>query len=228
MGGRVDGNSSGGKDSSFFRSASNGRATTPTTLRIYETTPDIATGCKEGDENKAYGLYFVYGSLYGLCNYVPAVKNPTPNQAELVARIQEFYSSTPLPIPNPEISAKNGGICGVVHTLDLHIPATRTYTYPNTDFGGVMIIVHGIPTVDWGDGKKVTYKNTGAPYPNSDIGHSWTTAGKYNINVTTRWSAEWTVLTPEGETYGGILSNLTTTGSIPNFNVLQAQAVLVR
>ena len=101
VGGRVDGNSSGGKDSSFFRSASNGRATTPTTLRIYETTPDIATGCKEGDENKAYGLYFVYGSSLRFVQLHTGRKKPHSKSGRIGCQDPRVLQLNSAPYPKP-------------------------------------------------------------------------------------------------------------------------------
>ncbi len=136
-------------------------------------------------------------------------------------RALDYFNSLQMPVPQPTISAPQG-ICGVEHSLDLHIPARQSFHEPNTPFGPLTLEVFGQFVVDWGDGTKDTYTTTGAPWPRSDIDHSWTNRGIYNISVTANWRANWS--------YGGssgTVSGLTTTGAISNWRVIELQAVII-
>lgn len=151
----------------------------------------------------------------------PAHK-PTP-QEQAEAYALDYVRTLPMPRPQPEISAPNGGICGAVHSLDLHIPAALSYTDPDTPFGPLVVRISGSFRVDWGDGTSGTYTTSGAPWPRSEISHSWSTSSHYDLTITADWTANWTF-----GSWSGVLSGLRTTGSIPNWPVLEAQAVLIR
>lgn len=146
---------------------------------------------------------------------------PTPDDAR--QRVLSYVRSMKLPSPRPETSAPNGGICGVVHTLNLHIDDVNPAFYdPTTEFGPMVVRFHGKFTVDWGDGTKNVYRNAGGPYPYSVISHSWTDRGFYNIRVTADWTAEWSL-----GGFSGVVGGFQTTGAIEQWRVWEAQAMLI-
>jgi hypothetical protein len=150
-----------------------------------------------------------------------------PAPPEVVDFAKSYFSSIQLPVPQPEISAPNGGICGVTHSLDLHIPVEKLYETDGTAFGDVDMHIYGRVNVDWGDGTPFgQYTTSGAPYPNSQISHVWTTKGFYNIAVTVSWDADVVIGPYNGQTYEVDLTGLTTTGGIQNWRVWEAQAVI--
>jgi hypothetical protein len=158
-----------------------------------------------------------------ICDDPKAVPpNATPKQRAQAYAVNYLRSLT-MPTPSPKISAPNGGICGAVHSLELGMNASMSYTDPDTPFGPLVVRVTGSFVVNWGDGKSNTYSTTGKAWPNSEIQHSWEVSSHYDIAVTANWSANWTF----GE-YSGVITGLTTTGAIRNWPVLEAQAVLIR
>ncbi len=134
-----------------------------------------------------------------------------------------YFRSLQLPTPAPKISAPAGGVTGAVHSLDLQVPQQVVFTDPTTPFGALAVRTSARFTVDWGDGTTDSYYTSGAPWPRSTITHSWSRVGRYDVTVTARWTATWTF----GDT-SGTLSGLTTTGELSNWNVSDAQALIVR
>ncbi len=57
----------------------------------------------------------------------------------------------------------------------------------------VPITIHLTPVFTWdfGDGKSITTKLPGAPYPISLINHTYLAAGEKRITLTTKWSGYW-------------------------------------
>lgn len=141
--------------------------------------------------------------------------------------VRDYFNSTALPVPKPEISAKNGGICGVIHTLDLHMPVELRHQEMNTPFGPLELHLYGKIEINWGDGETTHHTTAGGPYPSS-IGHSWTTRGHYNITANAHWRADYSLGPYNGYIHSGTLSGITTTGSIDNFRIFEAQAILVK
>jgi hypothetical protein len=124
------------------------------------------------------------------------------------------------------MSAPNGGICGAVHTLDLHMPVELQHKEVATQFGDLDLHIYGRVDIDWGDGTKNTYTTSGGPYP-SAIAHSWTTRGFYQIHAHANWIANYTLGPYNGYTYSGVLSGIATDGTINDFRVWEAQAMLI-
>jgi hypothetical protein len=154
----------------------------------------------------------------------PRTKAPVPPEVTQFAH--DFFAIADIPQPQPVISAPEG-ICGVVHTLNLHMPTEAIYTYDDSTFGPMIMHVYGTVKVDWGDGTGVdTYTDGGADFPNSDIGHSYTTVGHYKITVTASWIARITIGPYQGQTYNLQVGGVTTSGQIPDFHVIQLQAVI--
>lgn len=150
--------------------------------------------------------------------------NPGPNVSGFVT---DYFRQIPVPQPHPVISAQNGGICGVLHSLNLNMQPEMLYKDPGTPFGDLTMHVYGTVTVNWGDGSSNTYTDGGADWPHSDIEHSWSRAGTYAITATVNWIAVYSVGPYQGQTFTGSLTGIVTTGAIPAFPVIQAQAVLI-
>jgi hypothetical protein len=155
---------------------------------------------------------------------------PTPPPTGTPPEVQNYarglFTEADLPKPQPVISAPEG-ICGVVHTLNLHIPVEKIYTVNGTQFGDVIIHVYGVVKVNWGDGSPIdSYYNGGADFPNSNIGHSYSTVGHYQITATATWTARITIGPYKGQTYNLSVGGVTTSGQISDFHVIQLQAVI--
>ncbi len=133
----------------------------------------------------------------------------------------DYFRSLPLPRPAPEISAKAGGITGATHSLDLRVPQQVVFTDPETPFGPLVVHAYATFVVAWGDGTTGTYTDAGAPYPRSDITHSWERRGTYDITVTARWTADWSY----GD-FSGSVRGVSTTGTIAEWPVIELQAVI--
>lgn len=163
--------------------------------------------------------------------YIPAcgdLTTTTPTDDVANRTIAEDYVRHYLQIvgldkPRPTISAQNGGICGVMHSLNLNMRMERLFEDDAAPFGTFNIHAYAKATVDWGDGSKGTYATSGGPYPNMSIAHSWTTRGSYDINVNSAWSASWSM-----GPYSGVLTGIPATGSINDFPVYEAQAMLIK
>jgi len=152
----------------------------------------------------------------------PTIAPPAgPTAADITAVVRDYVRTLSMPVPKPQMSASEG-ITGARHSLDLHTQASRAFPNENTSFGQLKATAHGSFTVDWGDGTKGTYSTTGAPWPNSNITHFWTTRGTYNISVIASWSVDWSL-----GGYSGVITGLQTTGTINNWPVIEAQAVIV-
>lgn len=148
----------------------------------------------------------------------PAVNNRP--QAEQYAL--DYVRRIGLDRPKPEISAKNGGICGVVHTLDLRMNVERIFRDATAPYGTLNLHAYAASTVDWGDGRKQTYYTSGGPFPNTAISHAWTDRGYYDIQVNTRWTVHWSM-----GPYNGVLAGIPSSAAINDFRVWEAQAFLI-
>ncbi|MGI8984460.1 MAG: hypothetical protein ACR2HM_08015 [Acidimicrobiales bacterium] len=91
-------------------------------------------------------------------------------------------------------------------------------------FGPRQIRAQGAYTVAWGDGESSgPHTFEGQPWPGGQITHEYVNIGTYDIIVTEKWTATWSL---DGE--NGVLRTLQTTGTINDFPVEQIQAVIVR
>lgn len=152
-----------------------------------------------------------------------AQANPPQQQAAAEAYARDYLQRVVLDKPRPVISAQRGGICGVEHSLDLRMRTERIFQDASAPYGTLDIHAYAVNTVDWGDGTVNRYTTSGGPWPNMSISHFWTHRGVYNINVTSVWTAHWSM-----GPYSGVLSGLAASGSIDNFRVWEAQAMLVK
>ena len=150
---------------------------------------------------------------------VPGEPAPVETPAMVAMR---YWEQVPLPKPAPSI-APGRAITGKLAYLETRGEVAHTYT-SSTIFGQLTIVASGSYVVDWGDGSTSgPHAFEGAPWPNGRITHDYLDVGSYDIVVTERWTARWSL---GGES--GMLRTLQTTGRIDNFPVQQIQAVIGR
>lgn len=179
---------------------------------------DVCGRPLDGQTTPGATVVYITGPM--LCDPAAAA---APEAVRARAYAVDYVRSLAMPVPGPVISAPNGGICGAVHSLALGIEPRASFTDPDTPFGPLVVHVTGTFVVDWGDGSSGSYSTAGAPWPNTEISHSWAVSRHYDITVTATWTADWTF-----GGYSGVVAGLTTTGAIRNWPVMEAQAVLVR
>ena len=149
----------------------------------------------------------------------PGEPAPVETRAMVAAR---YWEQILLPRPQPSI-APGRAITGKLAYLETRGEITHTYTN-NTVFGPVHIVATGSYTVNWGDGTTTgPHRFEGKAWPDGRITHDYLNVGTYNVVVTEKWTATWSL---DGES--GVLRTLQTTGRIDNFPVEQIQAVIGR
>lgn len=95
---------------------------------------------------------------------------------------------------------------------------------------GVRMTITATPTYVWdfGDGATLETRSAGGPYPGGDVRHTYRTPATRTVTLTTRWSAEFTVVTAMGTfgpfAVGGAPVAPSTTQAV---EVREARAVLV-
>lgn len=133
-----------------------------------------------------------------------------------------YWERIPLPKPQPAI-APGRAITGKLAYLETKGEVAHTYTNA-TRFGPLEIVAKGTYMIDWGDGETSgPHGFEGKAWPDGKITHDYLKIGRYNVIVTEKWTATWSL---DGE--HGVLRTLQTTGRIDNFPVEQIQAVVVR
>lgn len=160
---------------------------------------------------------------YPRCPQVPQVPGQlTPAQTRTMIAVRVWEQDVPLPKPQPSI-APGRAITGKAAYLETRGRLEFSYT-EETIFGPLRIDAHGSYTIAWGDGETTgphTYE--GRPWPNGQITHEYVNVGAYDVVVTEKWTATWSL---DGES--GVLRALQTTGRIDDFPVEQIQAVIKR
>ena len=144
---------------------------------------------------------------------------PSPQQ-QAQTWVTNFFQRVPMPRPQPEMSSPNG-VTGGVHSLDLRIDDEVVYT-ATTPQGPLTLHAFAKTYVNWGDGHWETYNSTGAPFPDSEIEHTWQDKGIYTIRVVVSWSAQWQI----GNQFSGTVGGVATTANIANWEVHQIRAVI--
>lgn len=186
------------------------------------TTPTDAAPPDLGDHIIGAGGY---NNIYA--EYPPCPEQPrAPGQpAQLVTRAMlaaRYWERTTLPSPAPFV-APGRAISGKLAYLETRGELVRTYR-SDTPFGPLSITAKGRYLIDWGDGQTSgPYDVEGAPWPYGQITHEYLDIGKYDIVVTEKWLATWSL---DGES--GILRTLQSIGRINDFPVQQIQAVVGR
>ena len=153
----------------------------------------------------------------------PPADAPADNRAQAEDYARRYLQIVGLDKPRPQMSAQNGGICGVDHSLNLNMRMERVFEDAGAPYGTLSIHAYAVATVNWGDGSTGKYTTSGGPFPNKSIAHSWTTRGFYDINVNAAWSAAWSM-----GPYSGVLTGIPAAATINDFHVWEAQAMLVK
>ncbi|MCA1692012.1 MAG: hypothetical protein LC733_07385 [Actinobacteria bacterium] len=131
-----------------------------------------------------------------------------------------YWEQIPLPKPRPHI-APGWGITGKLAYIETNGELRHVYTN-TTPLGPLEIVATGGYFVDWGDGETTgPYDLEGGRWPDGQITHDYVWAGGYDIVVTERWTATWSL---GGQS--GTLRELQTVGTIDDFPVRQVQAVI--
>jgi hypothetical protein len=134
-----------------------------------------------------------------------------------------YWEQVPLPKPAPYV-APGRAITGKAAFLETHGTVSRTYTNSTTLYGQLVIVASGSYEVNWGDGTITgPHAFEGSAWPDGRIVHDYVDIGSYDIVVTERWNATWSL---GGQ--GGVLRTLQTSGRIDDFPVQQIQAVIGR
>lgn len=151
----------------------------------------------------------------------PRPGQPVPVETpSMIAR--RAWEHVLLPQPRPSI-APGRAITGKLGYLETRGEIVHIHT-SMTALGQLQINASGSYVVSWGDGETSgPYRFEGRPWPDGLITHEYQKTGSYDIVVTERWTATWSL---GGES--GILRTLQTTGRIDDFPVEQIQAVIGR
>ena|SRR5581483_8689105 len=190
-------------------SAADGQPCIETVARSYGT-PEAAAAADAAQEQRWLTLV---GQGYPLC---PGVTAPAGNP---VAMALQFWGEVPLPVPAPHI-APGRAITGLPAYLETEGMTAKDFGR-GTPLGPISIGAHGRFYVDWGDGTHDgPFDVVGAPWPDGTISHTYTKTGAYDVVVTERWTATWSLA---GR--GGPLGGLQTVGRISQFPVDEVQAV---
>jgi hypothetical protein len=146
--------------------------------------------------------------------------HPCPPADAAEAAVREFWETVVLPRPEPRIQPGKA-ITGKDAYLEIGGERARAYTITNP-LGGPPIVIEATAqyVVDWGDGTTTTTASQGGPWPDGDVTHVWTTAGRYDVVVAQQWSATWSA-----GPAGGALRGLETFGRLDGFPVIEVQAV---
>lgn len=161
-------------------------------------------------------------ALAGL-GYEPCPTTPGPPALPDPASYARAYSDTlPLPVPDPHV-APGEMIVGWRAFMETGVDLTVRFA-DTTPFGPISIEATGQLNVDWddGDGWAGPYDDPGSPYPDGRVWNIYIDDGSYDIEVVVEWTADWVFL---GQT-GTITDGLATSGTLADFPVYEAQAVI--
>lgn len=160
---------------------------------------------------------------YPPCPLRPSVQGEPASVETPWIIAMRYWEQVPLPRPAPYI-APGRAITGKTAYLETRGRVTQTYTNPSTPYGQLTIVATGSYEVDWGDGTaSKQHAAEGEAWPNGQITHIYTHVGFYDIRVTERWTATWSLGGEQGR-----LRTLATSGFIDDFPVEQIQAVVGR
>jgi hypothetical protein len=149
----------------------------------------------------------------------PLVAAPAVSPAQLA---EAFWYTIHLPVPKPA-SSPDYATTGKPTYLSAGDTADPPSWTRATLLGTLTITAHGSYTVNWGDGSPPTgpYTNPGGPFPTGTMTHTYDDVGTVTIAVAEQWTATWTI----GAAHG-VLIDLRTSGTLPDFPVRQIQAVI--
>ena len=161
-------------------------------------------------------------SLYDTAPPCPTAESNQRSQPTItpLAVALSHWARVPLPRPQPHI-APGRAITGKPAYLEAR--GSVAYTYSSETVVGILeIIAKGTHYIEWGDGTSSgPFTTNGGPWPEGEITHAYIEVGKFNVVVTTRWTATWRL--GDGR---GTLPSTETIGQIEDFPVEQIQAVV--
>lgn len=169
-------------------------------------------------EDTQDALWRISSRDYPLCERAVAAGTTPAAEAAMFWRV---VGEDLLPKPSPRI-APGYMLAGKLAYLEAGTEPTARFDH-DTPLGTLSIEASAKVFVDWGDGSRLDgpHDGPGAPWPDGDITHFWTTAGTYDVRVVQRWTARWQL----GEASSGELVGLSTEAVIDDFEVRQLQAV---
>lgn len=162
------------------------------------------------------------GNILAVSSYPPCPRAPRPLREVARELAREFWDERELPSPTLR-AAPGWAITGKSVYLEILGDRERTIEVDNPIGPDVVIHATSEYVIDWGDpyDRKVTRtRSPGGPWPHGDVTHVYTDVGTVTIAVTQRWRATWKAGGEEGT-----LAALRTEGSLPDFRVVQLQAV---
>ena len=168
---------------------------------------------RRGAADNTYDALLTLG--FAACPGVVAPLTPT-------AWVLSYIRGIPLPVPVPEIDPGEMlvGLEGFLETGSMRSQAIDDMS----PFGPVHIDLTSEARVVWGDGAVTEWTTASdGPFPDGEITHVWTRQGAYDIVVTLRWAAEWSV----GGQSGVVRDGLESAGTLAGFPVEEVEAVVV-
>jgi hypothetical protein len=174
--------------------------------------PNEIEGLRQFSSN-TYDQLVGYG--FAPCPGVDAPLTPT-------AWVLSYIRGIPLPVPVPEIDPGEMlvGLEGFLET-----GSARSQSIDDASpFGPVHVDLTSEARVAWGDGSVTEWTTAiDAPYPDGELTHVWTRQGAYDVVVTLRWVARWSV----GGQSGVVRDGLESQGILAAFPVEEIEAVVV-
>lgn len=166
-------------------------------------------------------LDYLRPSYGGLCPGAaadPAVAAlmPSPQQVAL-----SFLQDFTLPAPQPVV-APGWALTGKTAYLDSNAQPTAQAGY-DTVLGPLTFEARWTHlTVDWGDGRgPLRYDSLGGPWPDGDVTTVYGDTATVAIDVVQYWTLTWNV-----GGGGGQIDGMSSTATIPDFQIRQLQAVI--
>ena len=150
----------------------------------------------------------------------PRRRAPVPPPLSPTEVVERTIVNVRLPQPQPSIDP-GYAVTGMKAYLETGNSTTHTFEPINTVLGPLTITATSTYTVNWGDGEVTgPYSDSGGAYPNGRITHVYRHARAVDIVVTQNWTAEWSLAGQSGR-----ISGLSSSGSLPDFDVREVQAV---
>lgn len=210
-GGGGGGSGSGGYYSEHLVLRSNdGEPCVATEYRRHDTAAEAQAAQREEDQRIDRNAYYYFR---------PCPEESGPPQESSASMAREFWGTVPLPKPGPRIEP-GWAVTGRKSYLETGSTPTARFTR-DTPRGELVIDATGPYYVDWGDGTVGgPYNEPGLPWPDGKITHVYERVGSYDVVVTQRWSATWTLGSESGR-----LGGLRTEGRIDDFPAEELQAV---
>ena len=153
----------------------------------------------------------------------PAVPVPTAPPVDPMTLVLSFLEEIELPKPKPRIEP-GYMLAGKLAYLETGAATKPQRFATDTVLGPLEVVATGELYVSWGDGTTSgPFAEAGGPWPDGRITHHWSVAGPYDVTVTQRWTAEWSV-----GGASGTVGDLETTATLENFAVRGLEAVRER